>query len=307
MFGENLPIREIIRFDIQRKVSAHKTMESWTEKPHAGIIIDLDVTNILAYREKLKKSEKFSDVRPSLNSITLKIIAESVKAFPELNAYVEYNQKGNYGTLTVFEDINIAIPYLLPDGRTITPVIKQVGKKSVKEVCEEVADLQRRVKNTDIDILLFQAGYQDTIDNLKKGKIKFKRIRKNFFGKHKVNRPSRDELAAYKQIADDDKVVVDDLVSATMLVSNVGSIYRNVPCAVGLLEIIPPQVTVVGLGSVQKKPAAIKDESGEYKVAVRDIMPTSFYCDHRGMDFGPAVGAFEKLVDICKKPHDYLE
>ncbi|MBD3352651.1 MAG: hypothetical protein GF364_14285 [Candidatus Lokiarchaeota archaeon] len=308
MFGKDLPIKEIKRFTLQRKIAAHKTLEAWQDVPHAGVIIELDVTNVLDFIKKIQKKPKYSDVKVTINSVMLKIIAESIKKCPDLNSHVQYNQKSNSGRIIVYEDINIALPMIVPDGRTITPVVPQVNNKSIKEICEEMINIQKKLKNTNIDYLLFEAGYQDTIEKLKHGHLGvLRRIIKNAIGKDKIKIPKRKELKEYDKIPDDEKLTAQDLLSATILVSNIGPAFKDLPCYIGMLEIIPPQMTVIGLAPVRKQPVAVEKENGEYSVEVRDILPYTVYCDHRGMDFAPAVPTLREMLRLCKNPELLLE
>lgn len=309
MFGRNVKVKEIVPFDLQRKVAAHKTVESWNEIPHAGIIIDLDVTNVLTFVKKAKQMTQFQDVRITFNAVILKIIAECLKAAPMLNAYTEYDMESNRGNTILLEDINIAVPVFLPDGRTVTPVIPQAQNKNLKEICIEMEKFQQRVKNTNIDFLLFEAGWRDTMEKLKKFKIcaVLKRAFANFFGKNKVKMPTKAERIEYEKIPPDQRVTPEELLSATVLVSNIGPAFQGLPCTIGMIEIIPPQSAVFGVASVRRTPSVIKNADGKEEIVIRDIVPVTIMGDHRGLDFGPVVGGLKKMMDLCLNPEKLLE
>lgn len=303
----DVPIKETVEFDLQRKVAAHKTFEAWENVPHAGIILELDVSEVLSFVKKVQKKPEYADLKVTINTIMMKIVAESFKEAPELNSFVEYKKKSNSGRVYIMEDINIAMPLILRDGRTITPVMSQVGKKTIKEICLAMIDLQRRIKNTNTDFLLFEAGMKDTVDKLKRGRIGvFRRIFKNLFGKNKL-KIDRKEFKEYLKIPEEDRITADNLLSATMLISNIGPAFKGLSCYIGLLEIIPPQMTVIGLASIRKKPVAVKGKDGKYQMEIRDVLPASIYCDHRGMDFAPAVPALRKMTEMCKNPEEFLK
>ena len=134
VFGKGVKVKEEIPFGLQRKVSAHKTTESWNSIPHSGGFIEYDMTNIIQFVDKLKKDPKYRELKVSINTVMLKILAEAIKDSPLMNAYLEYDDRNNRGKLTLFEDINIAIPVIIPGGENITPTVYNVGNKSVEEI-----------------------------------------------------------------------------------------------------------------------------------------------------------------------------
>jgi len=307
MFGRNVPVKKRVPFNLERKVAAHKTSEAWETVPHAGIIIELDVTTLLTFIESLKQSPDFKDLRPTINLVMLKIIAEGLKKSPELNAYIKYSKDSNAGEIILLEDVNIAVVTYLADGRTITPVLMQVDKKSLKELCKDMEYLQQRIKNTNIDYLLFEAAWMDTMENMRQGHLcrVINRAVHNFFGKNKVI-PPRKALKEYETIPPEDRITAKDLLSATVLVSNIGPVFKGLRCSIGLLQVIPPQVAVFGVASVRRAPVVIRDEMGEEVVAIRDILPVSIYADHRGIDFGPAVDMIRRILELCEHPDELL-
>jgi pyruvate/2-oxoglutarate dehydrogenase complex dihydrolipoamide acyltransferase (E2) component len=309
MFGKNVRIKEVIPFDLQRKVAAYKTLESWETIPHAGIILELDVTKLLQFVKKLRKDPEYEGLKLTINIVMLKVIVECIKASPELNSYVKYNKKKNFGEIIVCEDINISMPLLLKDGRTITPVMENVGEKNLKEICIAMADLLRRVGNTNVDMLLFEAAMIETMERLRKGKIwsVLRRGINNLMGKNKIKRLPKAERIEYKKIPVEDRITAENLLKSTILVSNIGPALRGLKCTIGLLEIIPPHMTVIGVPSIRKAPIAVKNDKGEYVVEVRDVLPISLYCDHKGMDFGPTVAGLRRILHVLENPEELLD
>lgn len=305
---ENISIKEIVPFNLQRKVAAHKTVQSWGEIPHAGVIITLDVTHLLQFVKKIKNFPEFQGTRVTLNAVLLKIFAEGLKKAPQLNAHIEYSRTSGNGRLYMCEDINIAVPTFLPDGRTITPVIPQLQNKSLKEVCIEMEKMQNRIKNTNIDYLLFEAAWGDTMKRLKRFELwtVLKRAFSNLFGENKVKKPTKAELTEYNKIPADQRVTAKELLSATVLVSNIGAAFQGLDCVIPLLEIIPPQSCVVGVTSVRRAPLVIKNVKGDEEIAIRDILPLTILGDHRANDFGPAIGMIKRILELCNEPEKII-
>lgn len=95
--------------------------------------------------------------------------------------------------------------------------------------------------------------------------------------------------------ARENKLKADDLSGGTFTVSNVGS-FGNV---MGTPIIMQPQVAILALGAVQKKPAVIETPYGD-SIAIRHKMFLSHSYDHRVVD-GALGGSFVRRVA------DYLE
>ena len=95
--------------------------------------------------------------------------------------------------------------------------------------------------------------------------------------------------------ARDNKLKPDELAGGTFTVSNVGS-FGNV---MGTPIIMQPQVAILALGAVQKKPAVIDTPYGD-AIAIRHKMFLSHSYDHRVVD-----GALGGMV--VRRVADYLE
>lgn len=95
--------------------------------------------------------------------------------------------------------------------------------------------------------------------------------------------------------ARDNKLKPDELSGGTFTLSNVGS-FGNV---MGTPIIMQPQVAILAVGAIQKKPAVIETEYGDV-IAIRHKMFLSHSYDHRVVD-GSLGGMFVRRVA------DYLE
>lgn len=95
--------------------------------------------------------------------------------------------------------------------------------------------------------------------------------------------------------ARDNKLTPDDLQGGTYTISNVGS-FGNI---MGTPILMQPQVGILALGAVVKKPAVIETPSGD-AIAIRHKMFLSHSYDHRVVD-GSLGGMFVRRVA------DYLE
>ena len=294
-------------FDIQRRVVAHKTQEAWDQVPHAGLCMDLDVTAVLSFAQALKESGELGEARVTLNSIFLKIFAEGLKECPEMNAHVEYDRRTGVGEVTTFEAIHIAVPLLTAQGRMITPVLQDAGTKTLGELCAAMEDLKRRADNTDVDLLLRETALRDTWERLKKGQLGvLRRVYPNLVGKARLARVSKAARERHRLVSEQDRITPENLMSATVLVSNVGSALPGVDLKILFLEIIPPQTTVIGLGPVVKRPRVVTNDDGEDVVAVRSILPATVFSDHRVMDLEHGMRFVKRVEALCDDPRQLL-
>lgn len=290
-------------FDVQRRIVAHKTVEAWDNAPHVSILVDLDVTPLMANLADVSARAEYVGTRVTINSVMLKIIAEGLKKSPEMNAHVQYSRRTGVGEVMLHDEINIATPFKAACGRMITPVIKGVERMTLLEVCRGMEELKRRVANTHLDILLIEAAQDDTWKRIRKGQVwaVFHRVWANYIGRDRVILPSKQVAAAYSKTLAADRITVADLLSATILVSNIGSTMRDLPGSFGLLEIIQPQTVAIGLAAIQKKPLVITDAAGQETIAIRQVLPLTICFDHRAMDFEAVTGFIREVTRLCRE------
>jgi 2-oxoglutarate dehydrogenase E2 component (dihydrolipoamide succinyltransferase) len=95
--------------------------------------------------------------------------------------------------------------------------------------------------------------------------------------------------------ARDNKLKPDELMGGTFTISNVGS-FGNV---MGTPIIVQPQVGIIALGSIQKKPSVVETPYGD-AIGIRHKMFLSHSYDHRVVD-----GALGGMM--VRRVADYLE
>ena len=108
----------------------------------------------------------------------------------------------------------------------------------------------------------------------------------------------------YLRIPSSERLTANDLFGATITVSNIGSLYKAQTGYFSLLEIIPPQVAVVGLGAIQEKPGVFQDANGQPAIGIRKIMPICITFDHRALDFQSVVPLIQRLDEIFAHPDE---
>ena len=288
-------------FDIQRKIVANMTTESWEQIPHVAYVYEADVTDLMTEFKKLRSSSK---TKITLNTVLMKAIIEGLKAAPVMNSHLSYNRKLVRGELKTFEDINISMPMLLPDGRMMTVNLRDFQNKSLLAMTDYIADGTRRAENTNLNEVMFDVSLDNTITGLKQGKVKqtVRRLIGSKTGKHKVHTLHGAAKKAYYSIPEKDRLTKKDIEQGTVTISNLGSLYRGQSGYGTLIEIVPPQVCAFALGAVQDKPVVVTDKFGNKTIEARQILPITVVFDHRALDFGDVIPFLKKMDSIFAHP-----
>lgn len=294
---------KVTHFGIQRKIVANMTAESWETIPHISYIYEPEVSRFLEVVKELNESGKFP-VKITVNTIMLKALTEAFKAAPQLNAHIKFDRKLVRGEITEWDEIHAGMTWILPNGEMMTINLHDIGNKSLVELTNYIADVGRRIGNTDLTEVMFSVSFNDTIEKLKKGKIKqaILRLIGAKTGKYKIKTLSGQAKKDYYAIPESDRLTANDIKQGTVTISNIGSITRGIPGHAALLSIIPPQIFVVCIGSAIKKPVVKQDENGNDIIVVGQEMPIDLVFDHRAVDFGDLVPFIKRLEDIFRNP-----
>lgn len=301
-----MAIKSITRFGIQRKIVANMTTESWQNIPHVSYQYEPDVTKFVEEFKKFTvEHQGESGAKITFNAVLLKAIAEAIEAAPQINAYMHFEKGLVRGKVTVFDNIDISVPWILPDGNMMTITMKDMGNKTLKEIAEYQADINRRLEKTNLTEALYSVSFNDTVEKLKKGH--FIKALKRLYGantnkNHRIPLLKGEEKKAYEAIPETERITYKDLIQGTITVSNVGADTRGLSGEVAMLMVIPPQVCVIGIGTLQRKPVVVKDENGEEKVEIRTILPLNVCFDHRALDFGEVRPFLSKMEEIFQNP-----
>lgn len=131
----------IIEMDRMRRLIADHMVMSKQVSPHVTSFIDVDVTNIVNWRNKVKDSFlKKEGEKITYTPIFFEAAAAALKEYPQVNASVDgYN-------IILRKNINIGMATALPNGNLIVPVIKNVDEKSLLGITKSVNDLAARAR-----------------------------------------------------------------------------------------------------------------------------------------------------------------
>ena len=132
-------------FGIQRKMVSHMTTESWTKIPHVTYMYEPDVTEFFEEYKKLN-SDKDAENKITFNTVMLRAVCEGLKAAPIMNSHIEFNRKFVTGRIDTYEDINISMPTILPNGEMMTINLRDFGSKNLIEMTDYINDINRNMK-----------------------------------------------------------------------------------------------------------------------------------------------------------------
>lgn len=123
-----------------RNTIASRMRQSVTEIPHGWMMIEVDVTNLVALRSKLKdefmRQEGFNlTYLPFL----IKAVVNSIKDYPIINSVWAVDK------IIVKRDINISLAVGTEDS-VLTPVIKKADQKNIAGLAREIDELARKTR-----------------------------------------------------------------------------------------------------------------------------------------------------------------
>ncbi len=133
---------QVVEMDRMRKMIADHMVQSKQISPHVTSFIDVDVTNIVNWRNKVKEEFlKREGEKITFTPIFIHAAAKALKEYPQVNASVDgYN-------IIYRKNINIGMATALPNGNLIVPVLKNVDQKNLLGVVKNVNDLANRARN----------------------------------------------------------------------------------------------------------------------------------------------------------------
>jgi 2-oxoglutarate dehydrogenase E2 component (dihydrolipoamide succinyltransferase) len=136
---------EIIEMDRMRKMIADHMVNSVHTAPHVTSFVEADVTNLVKWRNKVKKSfEEKEGQKLTFTPIFIEAIAKALRDFPEVNSSIDGD------SIIIKSNINIGMATALPSGNLIVPVIKNADQLNLVGLAKNVNDLANRAKNSQL-------------------------------------------------------------------------------------------------------------------------------------------------------------
>lgn len=124
-----------------RNTIATRMRQSVSEIPHAWTMIEVDTTNLVALRNKLKHDfMKQEGVNLTYLSFIIKAVVNAIKDYPIMNSIWAVDN------IIVKRDINISLVVGTEDS-VYVPVIKQADQKTIAGLAKEINSLTQKVRS----------------------------------------------------------------------------------------------------------------------------------------------------------------
>ncbi|MFL0092833.1 dihydrolipoamide acetyltransferase family protein [Tenacibaculum maritimum] len=233
---------EIIEMSRMGKLISKHMVASIQTSAHVQSFIEIDVTNIVKWRNKVKDAFlKREGEKLTFTPILMQAVASTIKKHPLINISVDGDR------IIKKKHINLGMAAALPDGNLIVPVIKNADQLSLVGITKAVNDLAKRARAN--------------------------------------------------------KLKPDDIQGGTYTVTNVGS-FGSIT---GTPIINQPEVAILALGAIVKKPAVIETPDGDF-IGIRHKMIVSHSYDHRvvnGALGGMFIKTFKELLEAWDVNQDF--
>ncbi|WP_411342991.1 dihydrolipoamide acetyltransferase family protein [Paenibacillus sp. WLX1005] len=135
-----------------RNAIARNMRQSVSEIPHAWTMIEVDVTNLVMLRNKLKDEFKRSEgITLTYLPFLIKAVVNAIKDYPIVNSVWAVDK------IIVKRDINVSLAVGTEDS-VMTPVIQRADQKNIAGLAHEIDDLARRTRDGKLKLDDMQGG-----------------------------------------------------------------------------------------------------------------------------------------------------
>ena len=143
---------EVVKLGSMRKAIAEHMVRSLATSPHAWTLQEVDVTNLVRYRESEKEGFRARHgVSLTYLPFVVQIVCDAIKQFPWLNS--TWSDEG----VVLKHYINMGIAVSIPDG-LIVPVLKDADQLGFTELVRSINDLVERARTKQLKPDDVQAG-----------------------------------------------------------------------------------------------------------------------------------------------------
>jgi len=143
---------QVIPISPVRKTIAERMVQSKQEAPHAWMVMEADVTNLVAFRERkkieFKQREGFS---LTYLPFFIKAVVEALKEYPMINS--EWTEQG----IVMKKEVHISIAVAREDALFV-PVIRDADQKSIYGIAREIDQLVRKTREGKLTVADLSGG-----------------------------------------------------------------------------------------------------------------------------------------------------
>ncbi len=143
---------ELVKLSVMRRSIAEHMVRSLATSPHAWTLQEVDVTNLVRYRESEKEGFRSRHgVALTYIPFVVQVVCEAIKQFPWLNS--TWSDEG----VILKHFINMGIAVSIPDG-LIVPVLKDADQRGFTDLVRSLNDLIERARNKQLKVDDVQGG-----------------------------------------------------------------------------------------------------------------------------------------------------
>lgn len=136
---ENIQLNKI------RRITGERMTTAWQTVPQVTNFDKVDITELDDLRRSMQKLNNAENGKITLLPFIMKAIARALKKFPEVNSSLAPNAQ----ELILKKYYHVRVAVDTPEGLTV-PVIRDVDKKNIFELSNELADISERARSKKI-------------------------------------------------------------------------------------------------------------------------------------------------------------
>lgn len=136
---------EVVEMDRMRKLISENMVYSKHTSPHVTSFVEADVTNLVLWRERVKKDfERKYKEKLTFTHVFVEVLAKVLRELPQLNASIEGDK------VYLKRDIHIGVAVALPGYNLIVPVVRHADRLNLAGIAATVNDLSARARNSQL-------------------------------------------------------------------------------------------------------------------------------------------------------------
>ncbi len=147
------PNEERIPLTALGKTIARNMAQSKREIPHAAVMDDVDVSELVAFREEAKASAATHGIKLTYLPFIVRAVTAALQEFPKLNA--SFDETGQ--AVVLKRDINVGIAVDTPDG-LLVPVLKHADRIGILPMAKRLNELIEQARSRTIALEDLQQG-----------------------------------------------------------------------------------------------------------------------------------------------------
>ena len=124
------------------KITGSRLQEAWQDIPHVTQFNSADITDLNDYRKKLKSEAEKEGIKITFLPFLMKASVLVLKEMIRFNSSLDENEEN----LIIKKYFHLGVAVDTPSGLMV-PCVRDVDKKTIKELSEELADISQRARD----------------------------------------------------------------------------------------------------------------------------------------------------------------